>query len=89
MAKQSSRSKRARREEYLAQQRRQRMIFIGLGAVGVILLVALFVVIRQSNIPSVEEVQLPEDISPPPNADGSAWGPEDAPVLIQEFSDFQ
>jgi hypothetical protein len=89
MAKQSSRSKRARREEYQARQRRQRTIFLGLGAVGVVLLVALFVVIRQSNIPSVEEIQLPEDISPPPNADGKAWGPENAPVLIQEYSDFQ
>ena len=89
MAKQGSRSKRARREEYLARQRRQRMIFIGLGVAGLVLLIALLVVVRQSNIPSVEEVELPEDTASPPNADGKAWGPENAPVLIQEYSDFQ
>lgn len=89
MAKQSNQSKRARREEYLARQKRQRILFLSLGGVGIVLLVALFFVIRQSNIPTVEEIQLPEDTSAPPNADGAAWGPENAPVLIQEFSDFQ
>jgi hypothetical protein len=36
-----------------------------------------------------ENMVLPESLASPPNADGSAWGPADAPVLIQEYSDFQ
>jgi hypothetical protein len=45
--------------------------------------------IRQARTPEVEDVILPDAMEGPVDADGKAWGPVDAPVLIEEFSDFQ
>lgn len=89
MARRPTRSVRQRREEYRAQQRRRRR-YIALGIVGVLIVaaVALAVVLQLREI-SPEDVALPESLEAPPNAAGKAWGPEDAPVLIEEFSDFQ
>jgi len=90
MAKKSrGSSRRARREAHQRQQRRQRMLIIALIVGGVIIAVGLGFMIRQARTPEVEDVVLPESLEPPPNADGKAWGPVDAPVLIEEFSDFQ
>lgn len=44
---------------------------------------------RQVTSVSLEDVILPESLTLPANADGTAWGPVDAPVVIEEFSDFQ
>lgn len=87
MAKQQSRSVRQRRDEHRAAQRSQRMI-IALVAIGAIIAVAALVWVRQPKA-APEDVIVPESISPPAEADGKAWGPVDAPVLIEEFSDFQ
>lgn len=82
-------SRRARREAHQQRQRRQRILIIGLVISGVIVVLGMGFMIRQARAPEVEDVVLPEMLAAPPNADGKAWGPVDAPVLIEEFSDFQ
>jgi hypothetical protein len=82
-------SRRARREAHQQRQRRQRFLIIGLVIGGFIILVGLGFMIRQARAPEVDDVILPETLAEPPNADGKAWGPVDAPVVIEEFSDFQ
>jgi hypothetical protein len=87
MAKREGRSVRKRREEQKTQQQRRRVI-IAVVVVGVVVLATGLVLLRQVDTP-VEEIVLPDSLSPPLGADGKAWGPVDAPVLIEEFSDFQ
>jgi hypothetical protein len=88
MAKKETRSVRARREAYRAQQKRKRTL-TALGIVGALIVIAvLFVVLRPGPM-TAEDVQVPETLETPPDADGKAWGPEDAPVLVEEYSDFQ
>jgi hypothetical protein len=82
-------SRRARRAAHQQQQRRQRILIIGLVVGGIIVALGLGFMIRQARTPEVEDVILPETLAGPPDADGKAWGPVDAPVLIEEFSDFQ
>ncbi|KAA3644043.1 MAG: hypothetical protein DWQ07_18175 [Chloroflexi bacterium] len=83
-AKPSARAKRAQR---LAQQRRRRQINMVLIAIGAIAIVGALVWINRPQ--PLGEVVLPQSIALPPDADGLAWGPQDAPVLIEEYSDFQ
>ena len=87
MARRKQQSRKDRREQQRASQQRQR-ITIALGVIAVVVVGALLVWVRQPRT-NVEDVALPENLSPPPGADGKAWGPSDAPVLIEEFSDFQ
>jgi len=87
MAKQQGRSVRERRIQHQSEQQRRRIIIAAV-VVVVVGAIALLVWVRQSNV-APEDVTLPESLSPPPGADGKAWGPVDAPVIIQEFSDFQ
>lgn len=82
-------SRRARREAHQQRQRRQRILIIGLVIGGIIILGGLGFMIRQARAPEVADVVLPESLVTPPGADGKAWGPVDAPVVIEEFSDFQ
>ena len=90
MAKKSQgSSRRARREAHVQRQRRQRILIIGLVIGGVIIALGLGYMIRQARTPEVEDVILPETLAEPLEADGKSWGPVDAPVLIEEFSDFQ
>jgi hypothetical protein len=89
MTKKKSQSARAKRAEQHARQQRQRRLYYGLAIVGVLMIGALFVWIRQINQPKIEDVVLPNGLEAPPNADGKAWGPVDAAVLISEYSDFQ
>ena len=88
MAKKNQRSVSSRRKEHQARQKRQRLL-IGILAVAAVVIVAGVVYwVRQSRSPA-NSVILPASVAPPANADGSAWGPPDAPVLVEEFSDFQ
>jgi hypothetical protein len=89
MTKRESQSLRARRAAQQARQQRQRRLYYGLAAAGTLMVIALFAIIRQANAPRPEDVVVPDSLEAPPGADGKAWGPEDAPVLVEEFSDFQ
>ena len=89
MSKKSKASVRARRAEQLARQRRRRYLYYGLAIAGAILIVGFFALARQFTTPTLEDVVIPESLEAPPEADGKAWGPPDAPVLVEEFSDFQ
>lgn len=73
----------ARRRQALEAQKRkerqQRLRISGIaGAAIVVLGVLLWLANRPKSVVSYV----------PPEADGTAWGPADAPVLIEEWSDF-
>lgn len=87
--KKSGSSVRERREQQLAQQKQRRLRYYGLTAVAAVVIIALFAFLRQTNTPTVADVLLPDTLEAPANADGKAWGPADAAVVIEEFSDFQ
>jgi hypothetical protein len=89
MAKKKTNSVRARREEMHKRRQAQRRRYYIFAFIGVIVIISLFAVIRQLRAPSLEDFVLPDNLSLPPNADGKAWGPADAPVVVEEFSDFQ
>jgi hypothetical protein len=81
-------SLRARRAAEVARQKRQRRMTYGLVAAAAVILVGIMTWVAL-NPPRLEDVVLPDRLEPPPGADGEAWGPADAPVLVEEFSDFQ
>ena len=87
MARRTKRSARERSQRRQAEQRRRRIIIGAIVVIVVAGLAALVIYRQQPTDPS--DVALPESLSPPPEADGKAWGPADAPVLVEEFSDFQ
>lgn len=89
MAKKSKKSLRSRRADQLSQQKKKRRMYYIMAAVGGVIILALFALIRQANAPSLGDVNIPETLDSPVSADGKSWGPEDAPVLIEEYSDFQ
>ena len=73
----------ARRQQALAAQRQKERARM-LRTAGVVATVALVlgVLFWVANRPKVVESHIPF------GADGMAWGPADAPVLIEEWSDF-
>lgn len=90
MTKKLSRSTRPRRqEEREARKKRQRLVTALIIAGSLVALIVIVLLARQITRISPADVTLPESLEPPPNADGVAWGPVDAPVVIEEFSDFQ
>ena len=80
---QDKKSLRSRHAEKRAKEQRQRRItygsiaFIAIAAFSFLLWSRRFV------------IQYPDPIEVPEGANGMAWGPADAQVLIQEYSDFQ
>lgn len=89
MTKKSTGSVSARRQEMQARKERQRRITVLIVIGAMVALAAIVFLARQANRVSPEDVSLPESLEPPPGADGTAWGPADAPVVIEEYSDFQ
>lgn len=89
MTRKSSRSVRARRQEMQARKKRQRLVTALIIAGSLVALAAIAILARQVTRVSPEDVILPESLTPPSGADGTAWGPVDAPVIVEEFSDFQ
>ena len=77
------RKRSARRQRALAAQKqkeRQQMLrIVGIVVAVVVVLGTLFWI---SNRPKLVESEIPV------GADGTAWGPADAPVVIEEWSDF-
>jgi len=72
-----------RKERALAaqreRQRKQRLRFGGIALAALVVLGGLFWLANRPQVPD-REVSA--------GADGTAWGPADAPVLIEEWSDF-
>lgn len=90
MSKNVNQSRRTRRAEHEAQKKRQRNLTIGLGVVGLIVIIGLIAWTRQiTGEIAARGIVTPASSDEPAIADGKTWGPEDAPVLIQEFSDFK
>ena len=78
-------SKRAQtRVEQQSKKRRQR--FISIGVITTAVLVVVVLIIRQSNQDVAEIVSVDTEV--PAYADGKALGSVDAPVLVQDFSNF-
>ena len=86
MSPEREKSKRqARREQVQRRQQRQRLITIGLIVVGALLIVAP--IAYQMLKPIAEVVAV--DPGTHPNADDNSMGDPNAPIVIEEFSDFQ
>lgn len=86
MSPEREKSKRqARREQMQRRQQRQRSITIGLIIVGALLIVAP--IAYQMLRPIAEVVAV--DPGTHPNADDNSMGDPNAPIVIEEFSDFQ
>lgn len=80
----------ARREKQRAQQNKKRMIYAGIGIIAILIFAGLMVWMQQIRTTQAEaNFQAPNILTTPSLTDGKTWGPEDAPVIIQEFSDFQ
>ncbi len=90
MTQKQSQSRRSRRAEYQNQKQRQRTLTIGFVLVGIIVVAGLLFWTRQISTAAANRgIVAPEVAQEPANADGKSWGPADAPVLIEEYSDFQ
>ena len=89
MSKNSTRSRQYRREQMQARIRRQRMMAGGVLIVVVAAAIALAIYARQADVVDVSDVTLPASLQAPPNADGMAWGPAGAEVVIEEYGDYQ
>lgn len=90
MTKKQSQSVRARRTQHQSQQKRRRNFAIGLVVVGAIVVVGLMFWTRQITTAIAERgIVTPEVLPMPASTDGRTWGPTDAIVLIEEYSDFQ
>jgi protein-disulfide isomerase len=77
------------REQRLRRQRRQRLsIIIGIAAIALILVAIIAIPnILQANAPVGDIVEITPIARPA--VDGRALGPEDAPVVVEVFEDFQ
>ncbi|NHZ71757.1 MAG: hypothetical protein GWP17_01570 [Aquificales bacterium] len=89
MTRKSSRSVRVRRQEMQAKKKKQRLITAIIVVGSLIALTTIILLARQATRTVPEDVVLPEKLDAPPDADGRAWGPVDAPVVIEEYGDFQ
>lgn len=87
----SGTSVRAKREQQLQQEQQRRRLYYGAAAIGTVLFIALLVVLRFINAPSLEDVIVPASLEAPATADGRNWGPprEEALVVIEAFADYQ
>ena len=74
-----------RREKLLQQERRNRLVTIGLIVAGAVLLVSAVIWPQLKPVAQVVAV----DPGSHPNANGNSMGDPNAPITIEEFSDFQ
>ncbi len=85
-------SKRQERREKIAQEKRRNQIVIGLIGAGVLLVVLAIAVpaLRQANQPAATQPPVVAvDPGTHPNAKDNSMGDPNAPITIEEFSDFQ
>lgn len=79
-----TRRRRARR----SRSQRSSWVLPALIVGAVVVAAGLIWVVNRSSTPSLADVTVPTPVERP-YADGKALGPADAPVLVEEFSDFQ
>ncbi len=73
----------ARREQALAAQRaKERQQLFRIGGIAAVVLVVLAGLVWLANRPKLAET------TGPVGAVGAAWGPADAPIVIEEWADF-
>jgi protein-disulfide isomerase len=89
VANKSRKKYQGRISQQRAIQRKKRRMYYWFSIIGAVVLIASFAAYRFFNPPSPPEVVLPINFSEPVDADGTAWGPSNAPVLVEVFSDFQ
>lgn len=90
MSKKRKLSARERREKKQAEQKKRKWIYVGIGIIAIIIFSGLILWFRQIRIAQEEaNFQSPDILLKPTSTDGNTWGPANAPVVIQEFSDFQ
>lgn len=80
----------ARREKQRATQKKKRVLYAGIGIIAILVMAGLVAWTQQIRIAQTEATfQSPSILSTPTLTEGKTWGPVDAPVVIQAFSDFQ
>jgi protein-disulfide isomerase len=89
VANKSRKKYQGRISQQRAIQRKKKRMYYWLAAIGAVVVIGSFAAYRFLNPPSPPTVVLPVNFSEPANADGTAWGPINAPVLVEVFSDFQ
>ncbi len=90
MTQKQGQSVRERRTQHALKQKQRRNWTIGLIVASVVIVVGLMFWTRQiTTAIAVSGIVTPEAAGEPVAADGRAWGPTDAVVLIEEYSDFQ
>lgn len=86
----SKKTVQARREKQRAQQNKKRIFYAGIGIIAILIFAGLMVWMQQIRTTQAEaNFQAPNILTTPSLTNGKTWGPADAPVVIQEFSDFQ
>ena len=86
----SKKSGQARREQQQAQQKKKRILYAGFGVIAIVIIGGLIYWMQQTRmVQATANFQAPSILKTPAITDGKTWGPADAPVVIQEFSDFQ
>ena len=86
----SKKSVQARREQQQAQQKKKRILYAGFGVIAIVIIGGLIYWMQQTIMAqATANFQAPNILNTPAITDGKTWGPADAPVVIQEFSDFQ
>lgn len=86
MARRSVGSLRKRRDRRQSRPQKERRLYYWLAGGSAVLIVAVFALFYFLNPPGVT---VPDSLSNPASSDGAAWGPANAPVLVEVFSDFQ
>jgi protein-disulfide isomerase len=89
VANKSGKKYQGRISQQRAIQRKKKRMYYWLAAIGAVVLIGSFAAYRFLNPSSPPTVVLPVNFSEPANANGTAWGPINAPVLVEVFSDFQ
>jgi protein-disulfide isomerase len=90
MSKSQNQSRRARRAEHEARKKRQRTLMIVGSLIGAIVVISLIAWTRQvTGEIAARGIITSSNVPERPLTEGKTWGPADAPVLIQEYSDFK
>jgi protein-disulfide isomerase len=86
----SKKSVQARREQRQAKQKKKQVLYAGIGLIAIIIIGGLIFWLQQTrNAQAEASFQPPDILNTPAITAGKTWGPADAPVIIEAYSDFQ